>query len=175
MHTSEEEHHPNSIQSSVNYDKARQERDGKPKKKKNRNNELHMQTSLILNLCRCSNSDQKRKRQKEHENETKHEYLGMRWTILKKGLFWLYCKIYYYLFFWTKRDTFCNTRDSYWLFFFSLCVCMCVCVCGLEIDIYMMMGSFGLVEQKGLREKKKKKRRGWWFHDQIMKSWKEKK
>ena len=34
MHTSEEEHHPNSIQSSVNYDKARQERDGKPKKKK---------------------------------------------------------------------------------------------------------------------------------------------
>lgn len=35
LHTSEEEHHPNSIQSSVNYDKARQERDGKPKKKKN--------------------------------------------------------------------------------------------------------------------------------------------
>ena len=33
MHTSEEEHHPNSIQSSINYDKAQQERDGKPKKK----------------------------------------------------------------------------------------------------------------------------------------------
>lgn len=34
MHTSEEEHHPNSIQSSINYDKVQQERDGKPKKKK---------------------------------------------------------------------------------------------------------------------------------------------
>ena len=33
MHTYEEEHHPNSIQSSINYDKAQQERDGKPKKK----------------------------------------------------------------------------------------------------------------------------------------------
>lgn len=33
MHTSEEEHHPNSIQSSINYDKVQQERDGKPKKK----------------------------------------------------------------------------------------------------------------------------------------------
>lgn len=36
MHTSEEEHHPNSIQSSINYDKVQQERDGKPKKSKSK-------------------------------------------------------------------------------------------------------------------------------------------
>lgn len=36
MHTSEEEHHPNSIQSSINYDKVQQERDRKPKKSKSK-------------------------------------------------------------------------------------------------------------------------------------------
>ena len=135
-----------------------------------------MQTSLILNLGRCSNSNQKRKRQKEHENETKHEYLGMRWTILKKGWFWLYCKNFFFIF-WKDRERHFLYHERFVLtflffFFFSF---VCVCVWGVEIDKYMMMGCFGLVEQKGLREKRKKKRRGWWFHDQIMKSWMEKK
>ena len=136
-----------------------------------------MQTSLILNLGRCSNSNQKRKRLKEHENETKHEYLGMRWTILKKGWFWLYRKNFFFYFLEGQRETLFLSREiriDFSLFFFFF-FCVCVCVWGVEIDKYMMMGCFGLVEQKGLREKRKKKRRGWWFHDQIMKSWMEKK